>query len=102
MRWSAARVQSPELAAPAATAGPLPGRPTDSTSAPGSAVGRKSVNGFVVLIWALTGSAGFFWPVFPIAAWGIGLVMNAWDVYWRREITEQDIQHEMERADRRG
>jgi hypothetical protein len=60
------------------------------------------VNGFVVLIWALTGSAGFFWPVFLIAAWGIGLVMNAWDVYWRREITEQDIQHEIERADRHG
>lgn len=48
------------------------------------------------------GAAGFFWPVFFIAAWGIGLVMNAFDVYWRREITEQDIQHEMERADRRG
>ena len=42
------------------------------------------VNGFVVLIWGLTGSAGFFWPVFLIAAWGVGLVMNAWDVYWRR------------------
>jgi len=60
------------------------------------------VNGFIVLIWALTGAAGFFWPLFFIAAWGIGLVMNAWDVYWRREITEQDIQHEMERTDRRG
>ena len=60
------------------------------------------VNGFLVLIWALTGAAGFFWPAFLIAAWGIGLVLNAWDVYWRREITEQDIQHEMERADRRG
>jgi len=40
--------------------------------------------------------------VFPIAAWGIGLVMNAWDVYWRREITEQDIKHELEREDQRG
>jgi hypothetical protein len=37
-----------------------------------------------------------------MAAWGIGLVMNAWDVYGRREITEQDIQHEIEREDRRG
>ena len=55
------------------------------------------VNGFVVLIWAITGS-GFFWPVFLMAAWGIGLVLNAWDVYWRREITGQDIQHEMERG----
>lgn len=27
---------------------------------------------------------------------------SAWDVYWRREITEQDIQHEMDRGDRRG
>jgi 2TM domain-containing protein len=60
------------------------------------------VNGFVVLIWTITGTAGFFWPVFLIAAWGIGLVLNAWDVYWRREITEQDIQHEMEREDRHG
>jgi hypothetical protein len=60
------------------------------------------VNGFVVLIWLLTGPTGFFWPVFLIAAWGIGLVMNAWDVYWRREITEQDIQHELEREDRRA
>jgi hypothetical protein len=60
------------------------------------------VNGFVVVIWAITGSDGFFWPVFFIAGWGIGLVMNAWDVYWRREITEQDIQHEMERENRHG
>jgi hypothetical protein len=60
------------------------------------------VNGFVVGIWAITGSAGFFWLVFLMAAWGIGLVMNAWDVYGRREITEHDIQHEIEREDRRG
>jgi 2TM domain-containing protein len=60
------------------------------------------VNGFLVVIWAITGSDGFFWPVFVIAAWGIGLVMNAWDVYWRQEITEQDVQHEMGREDRRG
>ena len=60
------------------------------------------VNGFVVLIWVLTGSAGFFWPLFPIAAWGIGLVMNAWDVYWRPRITEHDIQREMERDDKQA
>lgn len=60
------------------------------------------VNAFLVVIWALTGSHGFFWPVFPIAGWGIGVVMNAWDVYGRREITERDIQHEMERERRHG
>jgi 2TM domain len=39
------------------------------------------VNSFIVVIWAITNSGGFFWPVFPIVGWGIGLVMNAWDVW---------------------
>ena len=55
------------------------------------------VNTFVVVIWVLTGPHGFFWPVFPIAGWGIGVIMNAWDVYGRQEITEEDIDREMER-----
>ena len=55
------------------------------------------VNAFLVVIWAVTNSHGFFWPLFPIVGWGIGVVMNAWDVYWRREVTEQDIQHELDR-----
>jgi fatty acid desaturase len=58
------------------------------------------VNAFLVGIWAVTGLHGFFWPVFPMAGWGIGVVMNAWDVYWRPEITEEDIQNEIERRDR--
>jgi len=28
--------------------------------------------------------------------------MNAWDVYWRRDITEDDIQHEIEREHSRS
>jgi hypothetical protein len=32
--------------------------------------------------------------------WGIGVVMNAWDVFWRHEITEADIQCEMGREHR--
>jgi 2TM domain len=60
------------------------------------------VNTFVVVIWAVTDVHGFFWPVFLIAGWGIGVVMNAWDVYWRPQITEQDIQHEIEREDKLG
>jgi uncharacterized membrane protein len=58
------------------------------------------VNTFLVVIWAVTGAHGFFWPVFPIVGWGIGVVMNAWDVYWRPRITEQDIQREMGREDK--
>ena len=54
------------------------------------------VNGFLVVIWAVTTPGGFFWPIFPIVGWGIGLIMNAWDVYGRQEITEQDIHREMD------
>jgi hypothetical protein len=54
-------------------------------------------NAFLVVIWAITNPHAFFWPVFIIGGWGIAVVMNAWDVYWRREITEEDIQHEIKR-----
>jgi len=30
------------------------------------------------------------------------VVMNAWDVFWRPQITEQDIQREIEREDKLG
>ena len=54
------------------------------------------VNTFLVVIWLLTDPNGFFWPVFPIVGWGIGVIMNAWDVYGRQDITEEDIHREME------
>jgi hypothetical protein len=60
------------------------------------------VNAFLVVIWAVKGVHVFFWPIFPIAGWGIAVVMNAWDVYGRHPITEQDIRHEIEREDKRG
>ena len=55
------------------------------------------VNTFLVVIWLLTDPGGFFWPMFPIAGWGIGVIMNAWDVYGRQEITEEDVHREMDR-----
>jgi hypothetical protein len=58
-----------------------------------------AVNLFLVAIWWFTG-AGFFWPVFPIFAWGIGVVANAWEVYGRAEPTEERIQREMNRLKR--
>jgi hypothetical protein len=53
------------------------------------------VNAFLVAIWAVTG-ANFFWPIFPILGWGIGVAFNAWDVYRRPFPTEGQIQHEIE------
>jgi uncharacterized membrane protein len=53
-------------------------------------------NALVIGIWAVIG-AGFFWPVFLLFGWGIGLVMRAWDVYWREPLSEDRIRKEMER-----
>ena len=58
------------------------------------------VNATIVVIWAMTSSGGFFWPVFPMLGWGIGVIMNAWDV-WHGEFTEGQVTHEMERLQRR-
>jgi Domain of unknown function (DUF1707)/2TM domain len=35
-----------------------------------------AVNVMLVAIWALTG-AGYFWPIWPILGWGVGVVADA-------------------------
>lgn len=57
------------------------------------------VNLLLWTIWAVTGT-GFPWPVFVTAGWGIGVVMNAWDVFWRKPITEQALEREIARLRR--
>jgi len=59
------------------------------------------VNGFLVAIWALTGG-GYFWPAWVMGAWGIGLVLHAWDVFLRHPVSEADIDRELRRRGRRG
>jgi hypothetical protein len=58
------------------------------------------VNLVVWGIWtviAVTSGADFPWPVFVTLGWGIGIAMNAWDVYFRRPISEDDLSREMDR-----
>ena len=55
-----------------------------------------AVNAVLVAIWAATG-AGFFWPIFVILGWGIGVGANAWDVYGRKPISEDEIRREADR-----
>jgi hypothetical protein len=62
-------------------------------------VAYLAVNTFLVVIWYATGG-GFFWPLFPIFGWGIGLVLHAWDVH-SPEAGEDAIAAEMERLRRR-
>lgn len=54
------------------------------------------VNAFLIGVWFWTG-AGYFWPAWVLGGWGIGLALNAWDVLFRRPITEADIDREMRR-----
>lgn len=53
------------------------------------------VNLLLIAIWYTT-SRDFFWPVFILFGWGIGLAFNAWDVLWPAA-GERQIQREMER-----
>jgi hypothetical protein len=54
------------------------------------------VNLFLVAVWAFTG-AGYFWPAWVIFVWGSGLVLHAWDVFFRRPVTEADVDTELSR-----
>lgn len=58
------------------------------------------VNAFLIGIWAITG-AGYFWPVWILGGWGIGLVFHAWNTFGHHDVTEADVDAEMERR-RRG
>jgi 2TM domain len=54
------------------------------------------INSLLVVTWYVT-RGSFFWPIFPIAAWGIGLVMHAYAVFRGDLYTESDIQKELDR-----
>jgi hypothetical protein len=62
----------------------------------GHLVAYLVVNAALWVIWATTG-AGYAWPAWVSGAWAIGIVLNAWDVYFRAPITEADVQREMQR-----
>lgn len=54
------------------------------------------VNTMLITIWAATG-AGYFWPIWPIAGWGVGLASHAFTTYFKKPMTEEDIEAEMRR-----
>ena len=56
------------------------------------------VNTLLVVIWAASG-AGYFWPIWAIAGWGVGLAFHAWRIYGLKPISEADIINEMHRLD---
>jgi hypothetical protein len=54
------------------------------------------VNAALWAVWATTG-AGYAWPAWVSGMWAIGLITNAWEVYGRRPITEDEIVREINR-----
>lgn len=63
--------------------------------------GVRARQRFLVVLWAMTtGPTGFFWPVFPVLGWGIGLAFHVWEVV-SPEPSEEKIRAEMERLRRR-
>jgi hypothetical protein len=57
------------------------------------------VNTVVWGIWvalAATSNSWWPWPLFLTLFWGIGLVMNAWDVYFRKPTSEVELRPEIE------
>jgi len=55
------------------------------------------INTLLVVIWAATGG-GYFWPIWPIAGWGVGLAFHAWSAYFEKPISEEEILREMDRG----
>ena len=62
------------------------------------AVSYVVVNAFLLLVWWVTTPGGYFWPVWVLGGWGIGLALNAWEVLGRRPISEEDVDRELRRG----
>lgn len=57
-----------------------------------------TVNAMLVVIWLFTTGGqfrGFFWPIFVIAGWGVGLVIHGYVAFRGNIVTEEQIQREM-------
>jgi 2TM domain-containing protein len=63
----------------------------------GDVAGYIVINAFLIGIWAVAGF-GYFWPGWVLAGWGVLLVLNGWDAFYRHDVTEEDIQRELHRT----
>jgi hypothetical protein len=62
-----------------------------------------AINALLIAIWAGLGSSvsipglsqTFFWPIFPILGWGLGLAIQGYAAYYGGGPSEDEIQREM-------
>lgn len=55
------------------------------------------INALLVGIWAASGGS-YFWPIWPMIGWGVGVAFHGWGAYFERPISETDIQREMQKG----
>lgn len=58
-----------------------------------------AVNALLIIVWAASG-AGYFWPIWVIGGWGIGLALHGWKIWGQQPITEEEILEETRRLKR--
>lgn len=52
------------------------------------------INIFLIGAWAATGF-GYFWPGWVLAGWGALLLLDAWNLRYRRPVTDEDVDREL-------
>lgn len=55
------------------------------------------INLALVITWALSGF-GYFWPGWILGIWGVFLLLDAWNAFYRRPVTEAEIDEELRRS----
>jgi 2TM domain len=58
------------------------------------------VNAGLVVIWVLTsGARSYFWPIWPMLGWGVGIGFHAWETFGPSSHgpSEDQIRREMDR-----
>jgi 2TM domain len=49
-----------------------------------------------IVIWAAQGRS-FFWPIYPLLVWGLGLSVQHFNMVIRGQITDEEVQRKLHR-----
>ncbi len=62
----------------------------------GDLVAYVIINLFLIGVWAVTG-LGYFWPGWVLGGWGALLLLDGWNAFYRRPVTDADVEEELRR-----